>query len=218
MVTWKGVDLKTTTTFMIMMVEKATKVEVDIEIPKNVFDIPQGLRYISSDIYQGVSGLELKFDMDVESKTEENGSIKIRFSTSSLEDPSKIPFYSQEGEEIIQTGENDYNKVDFKIIRSQLSVMKPETVELQEYQTLVFVQKNGYGKGFNVYGKIQINKIEDGSFSYRYIAFGNDGEITGYSDDDNSALTKVFNIKTNKDNRKLIITPKEGTKCLVLSL
>ena len=216
--TWNGVELKSTISFFMMMVEKATKIEVDVDLPKNVFDIPQGLRYISSDVYQGYSGLELKFDEDVKLKYTDDGSIKIKFNSSDLESTDRIPLYSQEGEEIIQTGENDYNKVDFKIIKSQLSVMNHKTVELQKYQTIAFIQKDGYGKGYNVYGKVQINKIEDGHFSYRYIAFGDEEEITGYSDDDSSALTKIFDIKTDKNNWKLILTPKNGTKCLVLGL
>lgn len=216
--TWNGVDIKTTTTFMMMMVEKATSIKIDVDLPKNAFDIPQGLRYISSDVYQGYSGLELKFDEDNKPKPEDDGSIKIEFSSSSLEDTSKIPFYSQEGEEIIQSGANDYNKVDFKIIKSQLSAMKPEIVELEKYQTLVFKQTNGYGEGFNAFGKIQINKIEDGNFSYRYITFDDDEEITGYSDDDNLAFTNAFDIQINKNNSKLIITPKNNTECIVLGL
>lgn len=216
--TWNGVELESTISFFIMMVEKATKIEVDIDLPKNIFEIPTGLRYTSSDVYQGYSGLELKFDEDNKSKTADDKSIVVEFNSSDLEKSDNIPFYSQEGEKIIQTGVNDYNKVDFKIIKSQINVMEYKTVDLLKSQTLVFKQENGYGKGFNIYGKVQINRIENGHFRYRYIAFGDEKEITGYSDDDNSALAKVFDIKTDKNNWKLILTPKDGTKCIVLEM
>ncbi|MCK5814955.1 MAG: hypothetical protein KAH07_03325, partial [Flavobacteriaceae bacterium] len=103
--TWNGVELKSTISFFMMMVEKAISIKVDVNLPKDVFDIPEGLRYISSDVYQGYAGLELKFDKKENSKNEENN-IKVNFSSSSLEDTSKIPFYTQHGEELIQDGVN----------------------------------------------------------------------------------------------------------------
>ncbi len=214
--TWNGVELKSTISFFMMMVEKVTSIKVDVDMPKNTFDIPQELRYISSDVYQGYSGLKLKFDEDNKSKPEYNGSIKVEFSSSNLESTDNIPFYSQEGEKIIQTGVNDYNKVDFKIIKSQLSQLKSNKTDFEQSRTLIFYQKDGYGEGFNLYGKVQINKINKDGFSYRYLIFGDEEEITGYSDDDNSALTRIFDISPDKNNRKLILTPKKGTSCIVL--
>jgi len=213
--TWKGVDLKTTMTFMMMMVEKATSIQIDFEIPESRFELPNGLRYISSDVYQGYAGLELKFEEKTKPKTDSN-SIKVSFNSSDLEDTSKIPFYTQEGEELIQGGSNDYNKIDLRIIKSQQWQFKPNEFTLSNYSTLIFTQEDGYGDGTMIYGKVQINKLDKYGFSYRYIIFDREGLITGYSEDVNNALSNIFDITPNKRNSKLIFKPKNKTKLMVL--
>ena len=213
--TWNGVELKSTISFMMMMVEKATSIKVDVDLPKNVFDIPQGLKYISSDVYQGYAGLELKFDKGAETKNSDNN-IRVNFSSSTLEDTSRIPFYTQEGEELIQDGVNDYNKVDFTIIKSQISQLKTDKIDLEPSRTLIFFQEDGYGKGSNLYGKVQINKIDKEGFSYRYIVFDENNDIAGYSNNTSDALTRIFDISVSDNNWKLILYPKKGTKCMVL--
>jgi hypothetical protein len=212
--TWKGVELKLTISFMMMMVEKATSIKTDIDIPKGKFDLPDNLKYISSDVYQGYAGLELKFDEVKKAKTEDENSIKVNFSSSDLEDTSKIPFYTQEGDELIQEGDNDYNKIDYRIIKSQQWQLKSEETKLGKYSTLIFSQENGYGDGETIYGKVQINEISENEYSYRYIVFDKNEDLTGYSEDVNDALTRMFDIKISNNN--LIFTPKNKTKCMVL--
>ena len=74
--------LKAESNFMTMIVEKATKIDIDVDIPESKFEIPQGLKYISSDTYQGFAGLELNFDA-VETKHEADAnSINISFNSS----------------------------------------------------------------------------------------------------------------------------------------
>jgi len=214
--TWNGVELKSTITFMMMMVEKATSIKINVDIPSDKFDIPKGFTYNSSDTYQGFSGLDLKFVEDNKIKSENVESIKINFSSNSLGGTNNIPYYTQKGEKVIQDGVNDFNKIDFKIIKSQLLQLKQNNTELGKSRTLIFFQKDGYGKESNIYGKIQINKIDENSFSYRYMTFGDDGEITGYSNKTNSALAKIFEITPDKNNWKLILKPKNKTKCIVL--
>jgi len=211
---WNGVELKSTINFFMMMVEKATSIEMDIEMPKNIFDIPQGLRYVSSDVYQGYSSLELEFDKSITSNKNEN--IKIEFSSSDLKSTENIPFYTQHGDELIQNGVNDYNKVDLRIIKSQVSQLDNKTIELQLSRTIIFTQEDGYGDGTMIYGKVQINKLDKEVFSYRYIIFDEEGLITGYSEDVNNALTKIFDITPNKRNSKLIFKPKNKAKLMVL--
>jgi len=212
--TWKGVELKSTISFMMMMVEKATSIQIGVDIPESKFELPNNLKYISSDVYQGYAGLELKFKKDIKPKTESNN-IKVSFNSSDLEDTSKIPFYTQEGEELIQSGSNDYNKIDLRIIKSQQWQLKANKTELEKYSTLIFTQEDGYGDGNMVYGKVQIHKIDESGFTYRYIIFDEENNITGYSEDVNNALTRIFDI--TKNNSRLTFKPKNKTKLIALS-
>ena len=212
--TWNGVELKSTVSFFMMMVEKAVSIKVDVELPKNIFNIPQGFKYISSDVYQGYSGLDLKFDKSTDKRENEN--IKVEFNSSSLGGTDNIPFYTQHGDELIQDGVNDYNKVDLKIIKSQISQLKSEKTVLEQSSTLIFYQEDGYGEGYNVFGKVQINKIGENGFTYRYMVFGDEDEITGYSNNVNNALSRIFDISPDKNNWKLIFKPKKKTKCVIL--
>ena len=212
--TWNGVELKSTISFFMMMVEKATSIKVNVEIPKNIFYIPQGFKYISSDVYQGYSGLDLKFDNSTSKREKEDGNIRIEFNSSSLVGTENIPFYTQHGEELIQDGVNDYNKVDLKIIRSQASVLKNEMINLGKARTLIFIQEDGYGEGTMVYGKVQINSINKDTYYYRYMVFDENGDITGYNNTSNDALSRIFEIEHN--NNKLNFKPINKTKCILL--
>jgi hypothetical protein len=213
---WEGVELKSTINFFMMMVEKAIKIELDVEIPKSKFQIPQGFCYISSDHYQGYAGLQLEFDKSKKDIEVDGKSIKVKFSTSSLGGTSNIPFYTQKGEEVIQNGVNDFNKIDFRVIISQVNQLQSREIELVQSSTLIFYQEGSYGKDYHSYGKIQIDKIDVDSFTYRYMIFGNEGEITGYSNNTSDALVKIMEIKPDKNNWKLIISPKNKTKMMVL--
>jgi hypothetical protein len=83
--TYEGIELKSEVNFMTMMVEKATKVKINKKIPPGVFEIPQGLTYISSDTYQGFGGLTLNFDKNAPNIEKEDNSIDISFSTNDLQ-------------------------------------------------------------------------------------------------------------------------------------
>ncbi len=216
--TWKSIPLETTYTFFMMIVEKATKIKVNVNIPSSVFEIPQGFKYISSDVYQGYAGLELSFDKRPENTNlqKDSSKIKVNFNSSSLESCNSIPFYTQEGEKVVQNGTNDYNKIDLEIIKSQTWQLDSDTTHLSRFRTLIFMKDNCYGEGVTCFGKVQINNIDDNTFSYRYMIFDKENNITGYSDNANNALNRIIKIEVNHKNKSITIIPVGDTKTKVL--
>ena len=208
--TWKGVPLKTETNFMTMIVEKATSIKTDVDIPDGKFDIPGDVKYISSDTYQGYSGLDLDFSNSVKTESSSNSSIKVEFNSADLESCNNFGYFKETGEKIIAEGDNDYNKIDNRLIKSQQQFMLNTTVELPRYSTAVFETNNGD------FGKIQISKIDKNGFEMRYMVFNSDGSVKIYSDGTTSLLENDFEIITGKNSSKIKITPKAEAKCFVL--
>ncbi len=208
--TWNGIMLKSEVNFMTMMVEKATKIEIDVAIPESKFEIPQGVKYISSDTYQGFAGLELNFDT-AETKPEADGnSIKIHFDSSDLEGCDNFVYLSESGDKIVTEGVNDYNKIDYLIIKSQREFFSGEKTELPQSSTLIFETNDGE------FGKMQIEEINKNGYKIRYVIFNYDGTIKAHSNGTDNLPENNFDIAPNDSNFKLIVTPKSKTKCFVL--
>ena len=208
--TWNGIMLKSETNFMAMMVEKATKIKIDVDIPESKFEIPQGVKYISSDTYQGFSGLELNFD-DAETKPEaEDSSIIISFNSSDLEGCDNFGYFSESGEKVLSEGVNDYNKIDYQIIKSQQEILSANKTELFQSSTLIFETSSGD------FGKMQIEHMNKDGYKIRYAVFNFDGTIKTHSDKIDNIAGNYFDMAPDDDNYKLIISPKNNAKCFVV--
>ncbi|MEA1987463.1 MAG: hypothetical protein U9N76_08250 [Candidatus Marinimicrobia bacterium] len=210
-ITWQGLMLKSEVNLFTMMVEKAVKIQVNKTIPESKFEIPQEYKYISSDVYQGFAGLELKFQEDKLGEEVDN-TIAVEFSTSVLGGSNNFEYFSEDGEKIEIQGINDYNKVDEKIIKSQEYIMSKNEVNLGRYTTLIFKTNN------NEYGKMQIKEIDDSGFQLRFVIFNDNGAIKKYSDGTDKLLENDFDFKADGNNSKLIINSKGGAKCFILEM
>ena len=208
--TWNGIMLKSEVNFMTMMVEKATKIEIDIDIPESKFEIPQGFKYISSDTYQGFAGLELNFDAAETKPEAETNSINISFNSSDLEGCDNFIYFTESGEKTHSEGVNDYNKIDLRIIKSQQQILSDTETELPQSSTLIFETNSGN------FGKMQIKQINKDGYKIRYVVFNPDGTIKTHSDETDNLPENNFEIAPNESNFKLIVTPKSKAKCFVL--
>jgi len=210
LLTWKGLELKSVINFMTMMVEKAVKLEINVDVPQNKFEIPQGFRYISGDVYQGFSGLKLRID-STETRTDGDGKhIKISFSTADLESCNNFIYYTDKGKEVYTQGVNDYNKIDRLIIQSQEQQLSENQCELPPAGTLIFKTND------NHWGKMQIKQIDKNGYEVRYAVFNDDGTILKFSDGSGDFLKNDFNLAVDDSQYKLIITPKDSAICSVL--
>ncbi len=207
---WNGVTLKSKINFMTMMVEKATAIKTDVEIPVEKFDIPEDVKYISSDTYQGYSGLELDFSDSEKIDSNTNGGIKIEINTSNLKGCDNFEYFSEKGDAVVIKGENDYNKIDNRLIKSQRQFMLSEKTELPRYSTAIFETNDGD------LGKLQITQIDKNGFKLQYVIFNSDGKIKKYSAGTTELLKNDFGFTPDKSHSKIEITPKGKAKCLVL--
>ena len=195
---------------MTMMVEKATNIEIDVNIDERKFEIPQGVKYISSDVYQGYSGLELQFDaVSAKHNADEKG-IKASFSTNNLSRCDNFDYFTNKGEKTSIEGTNDYNKIDNRLIKSQQNNMHSTVCELPPASTFIFETNAGY------FGKMQIKEINKNGYEIRYAIFNTDGSIKTHSNGTGILLEDDFEIHADKNNFKLIITQKNQSKCFVL--
>lgn len=208
--TWNGVMLKSEINFMTMMVEKATKIEIDVDIPENKFEIQPGYKYISSDDYQGFSGLELNFENTPTKPATNDNSIKVSFNSADLEGCDNFVYFTNSGDKIVSEGVNDYNKIDLRIIKSQQQVLSDTETTLPQSSTLIFETNSGD------FGKMQIEQINDDGYKIRYVVFNSDGAIIKYSNEADKLPENNFDITPNESNFKLIISPKGKAKCFVL--
>ncbi len=207
---WNGITLKSEINFMTMMVEKATGIKTDVDIPVEKFDIPQDVKYISSDTYQGFSGLELDFSNAVKIDDKTNGTINVAFNTGDLESCNNFEYFTKKGEIVTVKGENDYNKIDNRLIKSQQQFLLNEKTELPRYSTAIFETNDGD------FGKMQITQIDDNGFEIQYVVFHSDGTIKNYSAGTDKLLKDDFGFAHDKSNSKIEIMPKGKAKCSVL--
>lgn len=207
---WNGVVLSEEINFMTMMVEKAVKIEIDVDIPESKFEIPQGFKYVSSDVYQGYSGLELQFENSETTSNKNEKSIKASFSTTDLGGCNNFEYFTNNGEKVIIEGVNDYNKIDVRLIKSQEQNMISDEVELTRAKTLLFKTNSGD------FGKMQIKKLEKDDYKIRFVVFNTDGTIKTFSDGTNKMPENDFEITDVENNNKLKITPKDQSKYFVL--
>lgn len=207
---WNGVTVKSEINFMTMMVEKATSIKTDVKIPVEKFDIPQDVKYISSDTYQGFSGLELDFSNTNESEEQKRASVNIDFNSAGLGSCDNFEYFTEMGEKVVINGENDYNKIDNRLIKSQQQFMLNEKTELPRYSTAIFETNDGE------FGKMQITQIDNAGFKLQYVVFYSNGTIRTYSAGTTELLKDDFGFAPNKSNSKIEITPKGKAKCLVL--
>ncbi len=208
--TWNGIMLKSEINFMTMMVEKTTKIKIDVDIPESKFEIQQGVKYISSDTYQGFAGLELNFEAVETIPDTDANSINISFNSSDLEGCDNFSYFAENGEKIITEGVNDYNKIDLRIIKSQQQILSNTETTLPQSSTLIFETNSGD------FGKMQIEQINKDGFKIRFVVFNRDGTIKTHSNKVDNLMEKDFEIAPNESNFKLIITPKNKAKCFVL--
>ncbi len=207
---WNGVALKSETFFMTMMVEKATRIKINIDIPAEKFAIPQDVKYISSDTYQGYSGLELDFSNTTKNDSKTKGDTKVTFSTGSLQSCNNFEYFTPNGEKVTIEGDNDYNKIDNRLIKSQQQFLLSDKTELPRYSTAIFETNEGD------FGKLQITQIDKNGFKLQYVVFNSDGTIKKYSAETNELLKDDFDFVQNKNRLRIEITPKGKAKCLVL--
>ncbi|NOR73843.1 MAG: hypothetical protein GQ525_01655 [Draconibacterium sp.] len=208
--TWNGVMLKSEINFMTMMVEKANKIEINIDIPRSKFEIPLGLKYISSDRYQGFAGLELNFETAETKPETDDNSINISFNSSDLDGCDNFIYFTESGEKIHSEGVNDYNKIDLRVIKSQQQILAGNETMLPQSSTLIFETNSGD------FGKMQIEQINKDGFKIRFVVFNPDGTIKTHSNKGDNFMENDFEITPNENNSKLIVTPKNKTKCFVL--
>jgi hypothetical protein len=197
---------------MTMMVEKATKIETNVTIPDSAFEIPAGFKYISSDVYQGFSGIELNFDSTAIDTVEQDESgekhIKFSFNSGSLGRTDNFIHYLNNGDTVIIKGVNDYNKIDHKIIKSQQQFMFNKKITIYPTPILMFITNSGD------FGKMQIENLYEDGYKLRYVLYNGDGSIKEYSTETDNFLNDDFSIKINKNHDKLIVTPKDDAKCM----
>jgi hypothetical protein len=208
--TWNGVVLKSEINFLTMMVEKATSIKIDIEIPSSKFDIPQNVKYISSDTYQGYSGLKLNFSNSKKSSLAKPDNIRVEFNSADLEQCNNFDYFLANGTKIAINGDNDYNKIDNRLIKSQQNYMLKKPLSLPHYATVIFKTSSGE------FGKMQIKKIDKNGFELRYVLFNTDGLIKEYSQSTKKILKNSFKIEKENSNYKIKLTPINNAKCLVL--
>ena len=209
--TWNGLMLYSEINFMTMMVEKATGIKVDVDIPEGKFKIPQGLEYISSDTYQGFGGLELNFDEAANTKPEtNNNSITVSFNSSDLDGCDNFAYLTESGEKIVTEGINDYNKIDIQIINLYKNNLSGDSLKISGSTTLLFETNAGD------FGKMQTEFIDDNEFIIRFVTFNKDGKIKDYSLGDKEVLLNDFDFSLHKDWRRLIVSPKGNARCLAI--
>lgn len=215
--TWNSIIVYDEINFMVMMVEKATKIEIDAKIPKNIFEIPSGYKLSSGTGMQvGFSGLDLDFNkikLTANSKpeeTNENSSINIEFNSADYTNAQSYVFYDEKGNIVKTEGDNNYGDYDYTIIKSQDFALQTSEQKLPKYSSAFFKTSNGN------YGKMQITEINDDGFNYQYVIFNNSGLIKEYSKESNNGLSKFFDIKPDNNNYGLIITPLKNSKILII--
>jgi len=207
--TWNGIVLKSEINFMTLMVEKATSVKVDVDIPSAKFDIPQDVKYISSDTYQGYSGVNLNFVNSENVSPAKKNNIRAEFSFTDLEGCNNFDYFLDDGIKIVAEGDNDYNKIDNLLIKSQQNYMLNEHASLPQNSTAIFQTNNGE------FGKMQITKTDKIGFELRYVLFTPNGTVKEYSEATSRLLKNDFKFKRDNNN-KIEIIPNNNAKCLVL--
>ena len=208
MVTWKGLLLQKTINFMTMTVEKAVKLKLNTTIPENVFEIPEGLRYLSTDVYQGISGLKLDFGSSADTVKQKDNNITVAFNSKELSGCNNFVYFTDTGGKVLSPGINDYNKIDNLIIKAMKRNMTDNKVTLPLTETLVFFTAEGFP------GKLQIEHIDKNGFKIRYLIFNCNGTVLRFSNGTEDALQDDFDISPGRN--EVIVRPKIGTRCLVL--
>lgn len=212
MLTWNGLEMKSEINFMTMMVEKAIKVKIDKKLPKDIFDIPIGFRYISSDQYQGFSGLELSFDSLKKApiNDEESSEVKAEFSTRSLGSCTNFKYFNSSGKQVSLEGINDYNKVDALLIKSQSLNLASQPLNIDLSRTVIFQTSEG------LFGKMQLASLVGSTYTVRFAIFDKDGRVQRYSDGSSNLLPKDFKLKFDNKTSKLQLIPLGKAKCFTL--
>ncbi len=209
LLTWRGLELMKVINFMTMTVEKAVSVEIDAVVRDEIFGIPDNLEYIPSDIYYGPGGLKLNFNGENPSGSGNEKGITINFDSADLEGCGSFLYRDKDGNGILLTGDNDFNKIDSEIIRSQRYAMTAEKILLPPSKTLIFITEKGFR------GKMQINRTDREDYSFRYMIFDGQGTVREYSADTNNALGSILEIRQGK-NGELIIKSLNNTGYTVL--
>ncbi len=209
MLTWNGLELKSEINFFMMMVEKATKIKIDKKVSSRVFEIPENLTYISSDNYQGFSGLELNFDTLNIPRDKESG-IQVEFDSRSLGGSNNFKYYTSSGKEIRTRGINDYNKIDRVLIKAQQNQMTSQPIKITPSGTVIYQTASGD------YGKMQLVSNEEGEVLIQYVVFDKLGFVKRHSDGTPAFLTEDFIITNNEETNKLELIPKKKPKCMGL--
>jgi len=226
--TWNSIILYEELNFMVMMVEKATKIEINVKIPDEIFEIPTGYTFSNANASQiGFGGLNLDFNKiklveknknnDSNEATEEiieeateGDNITIEFKSDDYTKAEEFTFYDEKGNVVNVEGANEYKDYDYLIIKSQdLSLLKTEQ-KLPKYSTAFFKTSNGN------YGKMQITEVSTENFNYQYIIFNDKGLIKEYNKKTNNGLAEFFNIKPDKYGYNLIITPLKESAILII--
>ena len=222
--TWNSIVLYEEINFMIMMVEKATKIEIDVKIPSEIFEIPSGYKFSSGTASAiGFGNLPLDFNKiklvkkdnnkTSEEATEEasgNIEIELEFNSADFANAEKYTYYDEKGNVVEIKGYNNYKDFDNTIIKSQEFAFSNKELTIPQYSTVLFKTSDGD------YGKMQSTKISKEEFYYQYVIFNKDGIIKEYSENSNNGLDKFFNIKLNTKNYKLIMTPIKKSKLLII--
>jgi len=224
--TWNSLILYEELNFMIMMVENATKIDIDTKIPEKIFSIPTGYKYSNgTGMQMGFSGLDLNFNKiklvektkstsePTEGPTEEiseGNNITIEFNSDDYTNSQEFTFFDEKGSVVNVKGINDYKKFDNTIIQSQDFYLLKAEQSLPKYSTAFFKTPEAE------YGKMQITNIDDNEFNYQYIIFSKEGFIKEYNKETNNGLAKFFEIKPDERNSKLLIKPLKESKILII--
>ena len=213
--TWNSIIFYDEINFMIMMVEKATKIEIDIEIPNEIFEIPTGYKFNGGSGTQvGFKNLDLDFDkikiVDKKDGAKESTKIEIEFNSADYIDVEGFTFYNEKGNIIELEGINDYENYDNKIIKSQDYALSNKKQKIYESHTVFFKTPKGE------YGKMQITEINKEDFKYQYVIFNKHGLIKEYNKSTNNGLVKVLDINKDENNDIFYITPIKGSKILII--
>lgn len=150
--TWNGIILYDELNFMVMMVETATKIQIDIKVPQEKFEIPQGYKYSENGGQQiGYSGLDLSFktNNNINNNTEPTEEITEEASEETNESNEDI---TEDHEEISEANE--------EISEEENTISINVNYELfSNYNNFVYFDENG--KVIEINGKNDYNRIDN---------------------------------------------------------
>ena len=200
---WNNLVVKSEQYFMALVVEKATRININIDIPNEKFNLPTDYTLIYSDTQQGYAGLKLKFDnverSDTKKEESNNSVMKVDlkvdlFRTDSY--PEILSTNDKIDKELYFDGSSMFQRIDKALIESQEFRFTDNSARLSEGSPILF--KTSEGK----YGKLEAVNIDkkQGKIEVRFVIYNSDGKIYKFSkkcylSDESEIISDYFEIK-----------------------